>query len=142
MDPTEYNMSLPCHRFDSRPFFFLFTFRKPPFHQTPNTSDSKNLTLPFHLSHILATMIGVQDSMTLILLLNSDQRPFDEIFVDFFSKFMRESHFRVCCSIATLLEASPKSLSVSVSTCSLEFSFGWDFGVLIRFWNIECFLQA
>ncbi|XXG60616.1 hypothetical protein AAC387_Pa04g2475 [Persea americana] len=49
-------------------------------------------------------MIGVQDSKTLILLLNSDQRPFDEIFVDFFSKFLRESHFRVCCSIATLLE--------------------------------------
>ncbi|XP_010247551.1 PREDICTED: CCR4-NOT transcription complex subunit 11 isoform X2 [Nelumbo nucifera] len=49
-------------------------------------------------------MIGVQDSKALFSMLNADQRPFEEIVIEFSSKFPRTNHFNVCCSIAILLE--------------------------------------
>ncbi|XP_077231626.1 CCR4-NOT transcription complex subunit isoform X1 [Tasmannia lanceolata] len=49
-------------------------------------------------------MIGMQDSKTLLSLLNSDQRSFEEIWNDFITKFQREIHFKACCSLAVLLE--------------------------------------
>ncbi|XP_043722690.1 CCR4-NOT transcription complex subunit 11-like [Telopea speciosissima] len=49
-------------------------------------------------------MISVQDSKTLFSLLNADQRAFEEIISDFSSKFQPDMHFRVCCSLAVLLE--------------------------------------
>ncbi|XP_042493987.1 CCR4-NOT transcription complex subunit 11-like [Macadamia integrifolia] len=49
-------------------------------------------------------MISVQDSKTLFSLLNADQRPLGEIISDFSSKFPLEMHFRICCSLAVLLE--------------------------------------
>ncbi|KAK1310081.1 hypothetical protein QJS10_CPA08g01215 [Acorus calamus] len=49
-------------------------------------------------------MLGVQESTALFALLGSDQRPLDEISTDFASKFPGDSHFRVCNSLAILLE--------------------------------------
>ncbi|KAJ4964639.1 hypothetical protein NE237_016488 [Protea cynaroides] len=49
-------------------------------------------------------MIDLQDSKTLFSLLNLDQRPFEEIISDFSRKFPPEMRFRVCCSLAVLLE--------------------------------------
>ncbi|XP_058101608.1 uncharacterized protein LOC131245875 [Magnolia sinica] len=49
-------------------------------------------------------MIGVQDAVTLLSLLNADQRPLEEIAAEFSSKFSREIQFDMCCSLATLLE--------------------------------------
>ncbi|XP_068647619.1 uncharacterized protein [Aristolochia californica] len=49
-------------------------------------------------------MISFQASSSLLSLLNSDQRTFDEIAADFTSKFPREMHFKVCCSAVLLLE--------------------------------------
>lgn len=49
-------------------------------------------------------MIAVQESKAVLSLLCSESRPFDEIFKDFTSQFPRDSHFRICCAIAMLLE--------------------------------------
>ncbi|KAK1287651.1 hypothetical protein QJS10_CPB19g00103 [Acorus calamus] len=49
-------------------------------------------------------MLGVQESTALFALLGGDQRPLDEISTDFASKFPGDSHFRVCNSLAILLE--------------------------------------
>uniref|UniRef100_A0A5B6YV52 CCR4-NOT transcription complex subunit 11 n=1 Tax=Davidia involucrata TaxID=16924 RepID=A0A5B6YV52_DAVIN len=50
-------------------------------------------------------MIGIEESKTLFSLLNAgEQRPFDEIMIDFNSKFPRALHFGLCSSLAILLE--------------------------------------
>ncbi|EHA8589751.1 CCR4-NOT transcription complex subunit 11 [Cocos nucifera] len=49
-------------------------------------------------------MIGIEESQNLFALLNAESRLFDEIFADFLSRFPREAHFRVCSSLAMLLE--------------------------------------
>ncbi|KAA8531276.1 hypothetical protein F0562_005985 [Nyssa sinensis] len=50
-------------------------------------------------------MIGIEESKTLFSLLNTgEQRQFDEILTDFNSKFPCALHFRLCSSLAILLE--------------------------------------
>ncbi|KAL5714688.1 hypothetical protein ACHQM5_016615 [Ranunculus cassubicifolius] len=49
-------------------------------------------------------MIGTQASGDLISLINSDQRRIDEIINDFNSKFPREIHYKLCSSLAILLD--------------------------------------
>ncbi|CAM8987017.1 unnamed protein product [Rhodiola kirilowii] len=50
-------------------------------------------------------MIGMDESASLMALLNSEQRPLEEIMADFNSKFPRSLHFNVFCSLALLLES-------------------------------------
>ncbi|XP_020588006.1 CCR4-NOT transcription complex subunit 11 isoform X2 [Phalaenopsis equestris] len=49
-------------------------------------------------------MIGVEESEALFALLNAETRSLDDIFSEFSSRFPRDVHFRICCSIAMLLE--------------------------------------
>ncbi|KAF6175352.1 hypothetical protein GIB67_000376 [Kingdonia uniflora] len=49
-------------------------------------------------------MIAVQESKAMFAFLNSDQKPLHEIFSDFNSNFPRPIHFKLCCSLAILLE--------------------------------------
>ncbi|KAF6141482.1 hypothetical protein GIB67_000863 [Kingdonia uniflora] len=49
-------------------------------------------------------MIAVQESKAMFAFLNSDQKPLHEIFSDFNSNFPRSIHFKLCCSLAILLE--------------------------------------
>ncbi|KAK8958747.1 hypothetical protein KSP40_PGU009234 [Platanthera guangdongensis] len=52
-------------------------------------------------------MIGVDESKALFALLSSDKRSLEVIFSEFSSRFPRDVHFRICCSIAMLLEFFP-----------------------------------
>ncbi|CAM8994011.1 unnamed protein product [Rhodiola kirilowii] len=47
----------------------------------------------------------MDESASLMALLNSEQRPLEEIMADFNSKFPRSLHFNVFCSLALLLES-------------------------------------
>ncbi|XP_020693160.1 CCR4-NOT transcription complex subunit 11 isoform X2 [Dendrobium catenatum] len=49
-------------------------------------------------------MIGVEESKALFALLSAETRSLEDIFSEFSSRFSRDVHFRVCCSIAMLLE--------------------------------------
>ncbi|PKA57162.1 hypothetical protein AXF42_Ash002466 [Apostasia shenzhenica] len=55
-------------------------------------------------SPAIPTMIGVQESEALFGILDAEALPLEEIFADFCSRFSRNVHFRICCSIAMLLE--------------------------------------
>ncbi|KAI0496174.1 hypothetical protein KFK09_022481 [Dendrobium nobile] len=49
-------------------------------------------------------MIGVEESKALFALLSAETRSLEDILSEFSSRFSRDVHFRVCCSIAMLLE--------------------------------------
>lgn len=49
-------------------------------------------------------MIGVEESKALFALLSAEKRSLQDIFSEFSSRFPRDVHFRICCSIAMLLE--------------------------------------
>lgn len=49
-------------------------------------------------------MIGPKESKQLFSLFTFDSRPFNEIYKEFCSTFDRETHFRICCAMALLLQ--------------------------------------
>ncbi|KAG6485782.1 CCR4-NOT transcription complex subunit 11-like [Zingiber officinale] len=49
-------------------------------------------------------MLSIEESKNLFSLLDSESKPFDEIVADYRSQFPREARFRVCFSLAILLE--------------------------------------
>ncbi|CAL9118048.1 unnamed protein product [Musa textilis] len=49
-------------------------------------------------------MLSIEESKNLLALLDAESKPFDEIVADYLSQFAREARFRVCSSLAVLLE--------------------------------------
>ncbi|XP_064968012.1 uncharacterized protein LOC135614498 isoform X2 [Musa acuminata AAA Group] len=49
-------------------------------------------------------MLSIEESKNLFALLDAESKPFDEIVADYLSQFAREARFRVCSSLAVLLE--------------------------------------
>ncbi|RZR90213.1 hypothetical protein BHM03_00018060 [Ensete ventricosum] len=53
-------------------------------------------------------MLSIEESKNLFALLDAESKPFDEIVADYLSQFAREARFRVCSSLAVLLEVAGK----------------------------------
>ncbi|KAG0492281.1 hypothetical protein HPP92_005679 [Vanilla planifolia] len=69
-------------------------------------------------------MIGVEESKALFALLSSETRPIEDIFSEFRSRFPREVHFRIGCSIAMLLEAACDDTSEKVELAFIQQMLG------------------